>query len=477
MNKIYAFVGLLIYFLALLYAVGKKDENKNKYDYFFGGRKLPFWSLAITFVASWWGAGSAISSADLAYTDGMGAFCYYGMPVLLSSFLIILGSKTIRRIGYLTQGKMMEERYSKGVSKMLSILILLYMIFNASSQMVGIGSFFGTYLNIKYEYAIAFGTLIVLIYSMFGGFKAVVLTDIIQFILLTLSSILVFIYAFKNAGGFHVIREISMLQGKPNYMNMFSQMGKYSVYIITFGCSWVIQANVWQRISASRNNSDAKKMAILSFIMYIPLYIIVVLTGMAGLVLYNHFPEGGIIIAIVNDYMSPVVSTLVFIGISAAIMSTMDSLINTGAMTISLDLYKNQDTDEIKNSRLSTLIVTGIAFLIAIRIKSILKISWIASDIITTGAFIPLLLGFVWRRGNSKGALASMVGGIIYCGYNFLITLGLNLPHYWKHNSAEQVIFGMILSLILYIGISFISEAEPKKADNFISKAGLMKEK
>lgn len=472
MNKVFAFIGLIIYFLVLLFVVIRKDKNKDKYDYFFAGRKLPSWTLAITFVASWWGAGSALSSADLAYNDGIGAFCYFGMPVLVSAFLIILGAKGIRRIGFFTQGKMMEERYSKSVSKMLSVLILIYMIFNAASQMVGIGDFFGTYLNINYEYAIIFGTVIVLIYSMFGGFKAVVLTDIIQFVLLTVSAVVVFIYAFKNAGGISTIKAVSLEQGKPDYLNMFSQMKKYMVYIITFGCSWMIQANVWQRISAAKNDKDAKKMAILSFFIYIPLYLMVVLTGMAGIVLYKNFPEGGMITAIVNDYMSPIVGTLVFIGISAAIMSTMDSLINTGAMTLSMDLYKGKNKEEeIKNSKFSTFIVAGIAFLIAVKIRSILQIAWIASDIITTGVFIPLVLGFFWTRGNSKGAIASMIGGFLYCIYNLMITLGINFPHYWEHNSAEQVIFGMILSLILYVGVSLVTYPENEKAIAFIEKA------
>ena len=115
---------------------------------------MPFWALSITFIASWWGAGSAISTADLAYSDGLGAFWYYGVPVLISTFLMILGAKAIRRVGYLTQGKMMGTRYSQGVAKILSVMILIFMTFSAASQMVGIGNFFGTYLGLDYELAV-----------------------------------------------------------------------------------------------------------------------------------------------------------------------------------------------------------------------------------------------------------------------------------------------------------------------------------
>lgn len=96
----------------------------------------------------------------------------------------------------------MSARYSPLAAKLLSVMILVFMTLNAASQMVGIGSFFGTYLGMNYEVAVLVGTGIVLIYSMFGGFRGVVLTDIIQFVLLAISALIVFIVAMVNSGGF-----------------------------------------------------------------------------------------------------------------------------------------------------------------------------------------------------------------------------------------------------------------------------------
>ncbi len=479
MNEVYAGVGLILYFAVLLWTVTRGKKNKNSEDFFFGGRKLPFWALSITFVASWWGAGSVLSTADLAYKDGMGAFFYYGVPVLISTFLMILGAKGIRKVGYLTQGKMMEVRYSKKVSKMLSLMILVFMTFNAAAQMVGIGKFFGMYLGIGYEISVILGTIIVFIYSMFGGFRAVVLTDIIQFVLLGLSAIVILGVAMYYSGGFESISQKADALGKVGYMSMTSGMSKYAVYVITFGFSWMIQANVWQRISAAKNDMDAKKMAILSFFVFIPLYLMVVIIGMAGLVIFPKFPEGGVVVTLTKNYMSPFIGTLVFVGIAAAIMSTMDSLINTGAMTIVLDLIKDKEDDAkaIKYSKFATLGVSVVALLIAMKFRSILDVSWFASDVITTGIFVPLVAGFFWKRGNSKGAYASMIWGLCYCAYNFIINLGLNLPHFWNIQSEVQVIFGVIVSVIIYITVSLFtkSEFEYEKAENFIREAGIVK--
>lgn len=459
MNSVKAFslFGLLLYFAVLLFAVAREKKNRSVLDYFFAGRSLPFLALSITFIASWWGAGSALSTADLAYSDGLGAFWYYGVPVLLSTFLMILCSAGIRRVAYLTQGSMMKARYSKKTAGFLSVIILIFMIFNAASQMVGVGDFFGSYLGISYEWAVLLGTFIVLIYSMFGGFRGVVLTDIIQFVLLLISAIIVFIVGYTKAGGLGGISEAAASLGKTGYLDIGTGASKYSVFVITFGCSWMIQANVWQRISAARSDKDARKMTVMSFFAYIPLYMIVVLTGMSGLVLYPELPKGGVVTAIVTDFMSPLLAALVFIGISAAIMSTMDSLINTASMTLILDLLPAQPDEEkqLARSRMATLAVSAAALLISLCIRSILQVSWMASDVLTTGAFVPLVMGFFWRRGTSKGAMASMITGFIYSLYNLAIGFGLTLPSFWAPQSAQQVIMGVGISFSSMLPLAF----------------------
>lgn len=468
--QIFALIGLLIYFAVLLFAVTKEKKNQTVLDYFFAGRTLPFWALSITFIASWWGAGSAISTADLAYTDGLGAFWYYGVPVLVSTLLMMAGAKRIWRVGYLTQGKIMEARYSRKTAGILSVMILFFMVLMAASQMVGIGNFFGMYLGLNYEAAVLLGTGIVLIYSMFGGFRGVVLTDIIQFVLLLFSAVVIFVVAMKESGGFMQMSAAAALAGKTDYMSITAGASKYLIYVITFGCAWMIQANVWQRISAARTDTDARRMTVMSFIAYIPLYLIVVFTGMAGITLFDAMPEGGIVTAIVMNYMPPVLGAVVFVGISAAIMSTMDSLLNTGAMTLALDLCSDQknEADRLAFSRIATLIVTGIALLVSLKIRSILEISWIASDVITTGVFVPLVAGFFWRRGNARGAFASMLFGLIYCTYNLLIGFSVPLPAFWEPQSTVQVLLGIGASSVIYVVVSLCTKPEYEKADTFI---------
>ena len=472
-----AFVGLLLYFALLLLIVAREHRSEHVLDFFFAGRRLPFWALSITFIASWWGAGSAIETANLAYDDGLGAFWYYGVPVLLSSFLMLLGARRIRRVAYLTQGQMMAARYSPLVARMLSLMILLFMTLTAASQMVGIGMFFGEYMGLNYELAVLMGTGVVLLYSLFGGFRGVVLTDIVQFVLLLISALLVFVVAYSRSGGWDAIAQAASAANKPDFMSLGAGWEKYSVYVITFSLAWCIQANAWQRLSAARDDVSAFRMAGMSLLAYVPLYLMVVLTGMAGIAIYQQMPEGGIVAALVRDEMSPLMGAFVFVGISAAIMSTMDSLINTAAMTWTLDLKgrAKDDLAELRFARWATLGVTALALLVALQIRSILEISWLAADVITTGAFVPLVLGYFWRRGTTQAAMGSMIFALLYCGYNLARMLlsgyGLDLPACWEQGSALQVSYGLLLSLLLYVGISLVTPADYARADAFIRQS------
>ena len=134
-------IGIIIYFIILLGVVLRAKRSTNLEDYFLGGRKLSFWMIALSFIASWWGAGSALATADMAYNEGISAYWIYGMPVLVSTLLIIVMAKAIRRIPAMTQSKMLALRYGRIPALILSIIVILFMTITAASQIVGIGDF------------------------------------------------------------------------------------------------------------------------------------------------------------------------------------------------------------------------------------------------------------------------------------------------------------------------------------------------
>ncbi|QZT37514.1 sodium:solute symporter family protein [Halosquirtibacter xylanolyticus] len=464
----------------LIISVGlynRKSENSE--DYFLASRRLPSWLLAITFIASWWGGGSAIDLVDHAFRNGINSFWIYGVPVLLSTFLMFLFAKAIRKVGTVSQPQLMEQRYNRWAGLLLTVFIIVFMVLTASVQAIVIGKFFHSFFGISYNSGILIGTGIVLSYSFFGGFKGVVLTDFIQFVFFLFTAIYLFYVAYDTSGGLENVSRLAEKKGQIGYTSLFHNVSDQLAYVITFGASWMIQANIWQRISAAKNATSAKKMMLISFFAFIPLYLMVTFTGMFSLVSYSSIPTGGIVPDMVRNISNPLLSSIIFVGLCSAIMSTMDSLLNTGAMSLTIDVFKRYISPSVspqKNvmvGRVSTLIMGGLAALIAMRVDSVLKISWIGSDFLTTGAFIPLVLGFIWKRGSATGAILSMLFGLLFSSYNLLVAMGLSLPVCWEIASSTQAIVGVLISLLIFISTSLLFPDKNDKADLFVNKAGM----
>ena len=471
---------LAIYTLGLVSVGIWNRKSESSEAYFLASRSLPPWLLAITFIASWWGGGTAVDLVDHAHRNGLSSFWIYGVPVLLATGLMCLFAKGIRNVSTISQPQLMSQRYNSTVSLFLTIFIVIFMLLNTAVQIIVVGKFFEAFFDMSYATGAILGTAIVLTYSLFGGFKGVVVTDLLQFLFFLFPGIFLFYLAYTQSGGIEAVKATAVANGKAGYTSIFTNVSDNLAYVITFGTSWMIQANIWQRISAARKAVDAKKMMMYSFIAFIPLYFMVVYTGMFSSVIYDTVPKSGIVPTMISSLSNPYLSSLLFVGLCSAIMSTMDSLINTGALSLTVDIYQryiNPTASSARNvivGRLSTLIIGSVALIIALQIRSVLTIAWIGSDFLTSGAFIPLVLGFLWVKGTSKAAIVSMLFGLSFSTYNLMVALGLNLPVAWKIASAEQAIIGILGSLLLYVGVSIFTTDDIMKSRDFVKRADIM---
>lgn len=450
---------LLVLYTLTVSAIGiRSRKSENPEDYFLASRSLPAWVLAITFIASWWGGGSAIDLVDIAYQQGISSFWIYGVPVLVATFLMYLFAGAIRRASTLSQSEMMEKRYDMRSAALLTLFIIIFMTIGAAVQVIVIGKLFQSFLSIPYDLAALLGTAMVLLYSMFGGFRGVVLTDLFQFVFFLGASLFLFFFSHHHAGGFSALADYS--NSHAHYNDFFHGMGDHIAYILTFGCAWMVQANVWQRISAAKSPKSAKHMMIISFIIFVPLYLMVSYTGMFSALMFDAVPEEGIVAALLQQLDNPLLSALLFVGLCSAMMSTMDSLINTGALSLTIDVYARHlrpaasPAQLVWVGRVSTCLIGLIALFIGTQIQSVLTISWIGADFIATGAFIPLTMGFLWKKGSSQAAFYTMIFGLIFSSYNLLAALGVPLPTAWAIASAQQALIGICASAALYFALS-----------------------
>ncbi len=480
-NRVVIAIGMVIYILAVSYIGYRNKRSQSSEDYFLASRSLPAWLLSITFIASWWGGGSAIDLVDHAHAEGISSFWIYGVPVLISTFLMWLFAGGIRRIGTISQPEILEKRYDSRVAFMLTIFIIIFMTLGSAVQVIVVGNLFHSFFGLDYTLSAVVGVSLVLFYSLFGGFRGVVLTDLLQFLFFLFASLYLFFYTYGKSGGFEAVGALALTPSHEGFTSFFHNIGDNIAYVITFGTSWMIQANVWQRIMAAKSPASARKMMAISFVVFIPLYLMVTVTGMFSAVIFETIPSGGVVANLLLGLKSPLLGGVIFIGLCSAIMSTMDSMFNSGALSLTVDVFQRHIAPNasakttVLVGRLSTAIIALAALFIGVNIKSVLTISWIGADFIATGAFVPLILGFVWRRGNSKAALSSMIFGLIFSLYNLIVALGAQLPTYWQIASSTQAIVGMCSSAVIYIVVSLLTEPEYQKADAFIKKVAIVK--
>lgn len=423
---------------------------KNIEDFFLASRKLPFLLVYVSLTASWIGASSTIVSVDEAFSRGVSAFWIMGLPAILTvAVFAFFLSGPIRKLPIITLPDLVEMRYGRVVRHMSAVLIVWYMTVLAASQMTALGGFLMPLIGKSYFLCVLFGTIVVLIYSVLGGFFSVALTDGFQFLFLFLG----FLFLFIFLNGKMSVNELSAAvsqNGSPDYFNFFFEIKRNFLIMVSFTLAWIISPIVWQRIQASRSDRTAKKGLLAAGGTFLVFYGLILTIGILAWAVFRDLTPGQSVLSlIISSKTNWMLGGIIFTAIAAAIMSTLDTAINTGAMSLTRDIVQRMIfPGGIKRvvlvSRAMTLLIAGIALLIASQIKSILLSLGLASEIMTVGFFIPGI-AMIFMRGKAPLAgFLSLTLGAFFSLTGFMSQMGI-LPQIlpvWPYS----VPYGLLLS-------------------------------
>ena len=449
----FIFLAYIAFLLLMSFIFSKR--MKDIVDFFLASRNLSGFLVYLTLCASWFGATSTLVSSDQAYEAGLSSFWIMGVPAMLTVlFLGLFLVRPIRQLPLVSLPDLVEMRYGRAVRHLASLLVIWYMVVLAASQMVAIGHFLKSFLGTSYLKSLALGTAVVLIYSIFGGLRSVAIADGIKFFLIVagLFSLLFFLFGLSS------LKDVSLLAsrlGKSQYFNFFFDFKKNILIVLSFTLAWTISPIAWQRIKAARTVKDARGALFSASVTFFLLYGTVVLTGMLSLPLFASRK-------LANPLYSEIISSssgfflrgVLFVAVVAAIMSTMAAAINTGALSLTRDVWQqlfpsSREKGIIFASRLSTLLVGGLAFLVATRFQSILKTLGLASEIMAEGLFIPGMAMIFLKRKFPLAGLLSLVFGGGFSSLGFLSEMKL-LPLRWIP-WPFSVPYGLGLSLVGFI--------------------------
>lgn len=499
-DKIITLVAFAFYMvLMILIGVFYSKKTKNNEDYFLGGRNLGGWTAALSAQASDMSGWLLMGLPGAVYLAGTGeVWIAIGLLIgtILNWYLVSsrLRKYTIVAGNSLTIPSFFQNRYrdNKGVIKIVSAVIIavFFAVYTASAFSSGAKLFsvlFGDSINNAYTVGLIIAAVVILVYTLLGGFKAVCTTDFIQGMLMLVAILAVPIVAYMLMtwdNGFSTALQSKGVANPENYLNFLKNDDGTSVSAVSiisnlaWGLGYFGMPHIIIRFMAIKNETEVKKSRKIAIVWVIlslaaACFVGIVARGFLTDQLDGTNSETAFIRLIQQVFSGN--GLLVFIGgiflcgILAAIMSTADSQLLVTSSAISEDIFKGvikKDASEKKAlmvGRIAVLVVAVIAFVIALdpnsSIMDLVSDAWAGFG----SAFGPVvLLALFWKRSTLAGAVAGMAtGAVTVIVWDYLPLV--NGETIYAATGLYSLVIGFALALVVNVVVSLISKKPSKE--------------
>ncbi len=479
----------LLFVVALGFYFGKKHEDAE--DYFLAGRNLTWPLIGFSLFASNMSSNSLVGLAGAGYNDGFNVYSYEWMAVIILIIFAIFFLPFYLKNKIFTIPEYLEKRYSypvrayaSGIAVILNILVDIAATLYAGGVVINM-----IFPSLSLPVIIIGLAIIAGMYTISGGLAAVVYTDAVQAVILILGSSMITYFAWDAAGGweqvvaitdpshFHIIKPID--DPVMPYPSLFT-----GVLIIGF-YFWGTNQYITQRTLASKNIRQGQWGAMFAGFLKLSILFIMIFPGAFARVLYPSAgvnAEGQALATALNgelikmdaiypsllfDFLPVGIIGLVLAGLIAAMMSSLDSGLNSVSTLVTMDFYKKAKPQSspqhlMKVGRIITAIVMILAVLWAPQIGTFTKLwdylqqtlAWFSPPVVALFVF-----GIFSKRVNNQGALACIVIGLLITVFiisNQVFGFGIKLPNFLY---TAGIHFG--LSALALIVVSLITAPPP----------------
>ena len=440
-----------LYFIAILAIAGwaiwkERRGQETSADYFLAGRNIGWFVVGASLFASNIGSEHLVGLAGAGAASGL---VLGQLELQASLILLILGWFFVPfyvKSGVLTMPEFLERRYSPAARWYLSVISVIgYVLTKISVTIYAGGVVFESLMGLSFWTGAVFVVVITGIYTVLGGLRAVVYTDLVQAIVLIGGAGAVTIIGLGELGGWNAM----VAQAAPGFFDIWKPMShpEFPWTGMIFGAPiiglwyWCTDQFIVQRTLSARGLDDARRGTILAgYLKQLPLFIFVV----PGVVAYGLAQQGRLELASADQALPALVGTLlptglrglVVAGLLAALMSSLSSVFNSCSTLITFDIYKKL-RPETSESRLvligqgSTVVLVLLGLLWIPLMSNISGVLYQYLQSVQAYIAPPIaavfLLGLLWKRLNAAGALASLWSGFVL-GMGRLV-LELNLEH------------------------------------------------
>ncbi len=456
-------------------AGGKATGDIN--DFFLAGRSLGGIVSALTYSATTYSAFMLVGLAGFTYIGGVGAL---GFELIYLSGLVLVaffGPRfwlVGRKYNYLTPTEMLGDRYqSKAVAVVSAVAAVIFLIPYSAVQLIGIGALLEGISGgaIPYLVGVGIAAFIAVYWTWTGGLKAVAWTDSLQAaVMLTVAILSVIFIAYRGFGGFGGM--FSQLETQypswlavpgPGFFNINTFVGLTLPWFF-FSLS---NPQVSQRLFVPRSLGQMRIM-VMGFLVFGFIYTLVsILWGFSARLLLPDLAiaDNATPLLLGLDVVPSVLALLVMLGISAAAVSTVNSIILTLSSMVCRDVFKNVSKENYESKELLIGKIFVPLFTVVIVAFATLRLDLIASLSVASSAgllvMVPALIGaFFWKRGTAAAVLSSViVGGLVA---TILQYGGFRPLGYWPG------VWSGLVAVVLFIVVSLLTRPPAGKADEFI---------
>lgn len=457
------FLYLCFVFAVAYYAYAKRQKGSFLSEYYVGNRSMSGFVLAMTTAATYVGASSFIGGPGAAYKFGLGwvLLAMIQVPVVLFT-LGVLGKKFAmwaREHKSLTINDILFSRYKSPTIVLLASLSLLFSFFIMMAvQFIGVGRLLETTLNIDYRLSVLIFATTVGIYTFIGGFRAVVLTDTIQGLIMMIGTfLLLFGVIYAGGGVSQIIDTLETIDPRlitPYGIEArpldFTFMASFWV-LVCFGLLGLPHTVI--RAMSYKNSKALHSGIVIGTVVIALLMLGMHLAGALGRAVVPELSvTDKIIPTLMIQVLPPVVAGIFLAAPMAAIMSSIDSMLIQASSTLIKDLYLRFKPEQIRNERrvkiLSTVATLFMTILVTVATLNppdmLIWLNLFALGGLETTFLWVMLLGLYWQKANSYGAVCSMIVGL--GSYVTLTAASIKLLDF--HAIVPALLFGLIAFLI-----------------------------
>jgi SSS family solute:Na+ symporter len=435
---------MLFLYFGMILALGffrSTQKPSNAEDYILAGRKLSLPAFTATLVTTWYGG--ILGIGENTYLYGVQTWFIFALPyyvfALIYAFWI---APKIRNSNHFS----IPDHFRKSYGKEASILsaIYIFILSSPAPYILSMGILIQFIFNIPFGVALVLASGFSLIYVWKGGFKSVIRTDILQFVLMFLGFSLLLFFAWKTEGSpIHLFNTLPKSHTSP--------LGGNSIqYLLVwfFIASWTfIDPGFYQRSAAAKTPDVAKKGILMSILFWGIFDGLTLLTGLYAVQLVSpenplfSFPLLG------KTILPPFAYGLFLAGIFSTLMSTIDSLGFINSITFGRDMVGQikKDANTIQSIKTGLIITSVFALGLAYILPSVVKLFFTLGSVIIPGLILPFVLTLWKPEFTIQNIQANL--WILFPVLVSLIWMGISLKQGSPFLSIEAFYPGMLTSL------------------------------